>query len=930
MSEVINNTLRLTGQADRFEIPNTGLNVTGGVFGLGGSDTIIGGIAPDLIYGNQGADSLSGNNGDDTIFGGRDNDAIYGNAANDFLMGQRGNDLLFGGLGNDTLLGGRGDDILSGEGGVDVLTGGNGGDEFILQSANAVTDIANPTRITDFNASEGDIIAIDDNLSESNLRLESVSGGTAIRLVSSNVILGFVDNVTPQTLANRFGSLADSVNKNPSSANSLGTFGGGNLPEQSATVKGKLNANDSYELYSFEVQKNLTANINLTGLTADADLELLADLNGDGELGEDEIIANSLGTKTTSEALENIGLDPGKYFIKVIQYEGNTTYDLKLDSLVGNPSDRAGNSLATARNLGTVSEEQVNDFVGTSDTLDYYRVNTLNKGFLDAFIDRNTSDIGIRLIRDANNNNQIDPGEVLVTDTNELSFGNLAAGNYLLEISAKAGDTNYQLNLEASAGSRVGTEALKSIFPGAPIVGELTDNDNPNPLDPTDFADSYLLANTFPDQQVTIDINSHQFDAKLTVIDAFTRQIVAENDDANPNTSNSQVRFTIAPNTNYKIIATSKDSPGLGSYQLTAAINSVTRSSIADDTVAALQITQLPLPVFNEAPREDVKQKTPNTYKLEYKLLTGFLTGNSDDMTAARISSINQNNFGNCAFLAATGSLFSKTNPATANTKSSSSIANILTKNADGTYTARFYSKQADNSFVPQTVTVDAEVVTELEKNGQPADNPGKLFGASAAGETDPNNPEKKPIWGSVLERAYAKWRGEELKKNGYDVTGNGDSIYAPMERLLGRSIEYFSFRDDNQSAVAKVTSSNSPDNLQVEVETSGSTSDANPNNNLFERIQAALAAGRSVTTATGSDGEKLSDQVLVSTHAYSLTDAYVNANGTKRIIVRNPWGSDNGEGKFFEEDTTKVNDGFVEMDYDRYLKLFQDVGISL
>ena len=150
------------------------------------------------------------------------------------------------------------------------------------------------------------------------------------------------------------------------------------------------------------------------------------------------------------------------------------------------------------------------------------------------------------------------------------------------------------------------------------------------------------------------------------------------------------------------------------------------------------------------------------------------------------------------------------------------------------------------------------------------------------------------------------------------------------MERLLGKSVEYFSFRDDTKEATAKVKSSNVAENLEVEVETSGSTPNANPNNNLFERIKAALVAGKSVTTATGSDGEKVSNQVLVPIHAYSLTNACVTESGTKRIIVRNPWGKDNSENKFFDEYPSKANDGFIEMDYDRYLKVFQDVGISL
>ncbi|MBA4445346.1 hypothetical protein FHL01_07550 [Cylindrospermopsis raciborskii CS-506_C] len=57
---------------------------------------------------------------------------------------------------------------------------------------------------------------------------------------------------------------------------------------------------------------------------------------------------------------------------------GNTNYNLNLSatpSII--PPDKAGNTLATAFNLGTLASFTQNDFVGNVDTVDYYRFTVL-------------------------------------------------------------------------------------------------------------------------------------------------------------------------------------------------------------------------------------------------------------------------------------------------------------------------------------------------------------------------------------------------------------------------------------------------------------------------------------------------------------------------------------------------------------------------
>lgn len=73
-------------------------------------------------------------------------DQIIGTAESDYLDGGSGADTLIGGAGNDTLIGGMGNDHL---------TGGTGQDVFVFIGTDLGTDT-----VTDFNAAEGDLLAI--------------------------------------------------------------------------------------------------------------------------------------------------------------------------------------------------------------------------------------------------------------------------------------------------------------------------------------------------------------------------------------------------------------------------------------------------------------------------------------------------------------------------------------------------------------------------------------------------------------------------------------------------------------------------------------------------------------------------------------------------------------------------------------------------
>ncbi|OBQ15310.1 MAG: peptidase S8, partial [Aphanizomenon flos-aquae LD13] len=102
---------------------------------------------------------------------------------------------------------------------------------------------------------------------------------------------------------------------------------------------------DIDDYYSFNVTTPSNVNLNLTGLSADVDLYLL---NSSGT-----VISSSI-YGTTSESITS-QLSAGTYYARVNRYSGNTTYGLSLNATAVAPVDNAGNTLATARNVGTLT-----------------------------------------------------------------------------------------------------------------------------------------------------------------------------------------------------------------------------------------------------------------------------------------------------------------------------------------------------------------------------------------------------------------------------------------------------------------------------------------------------------------------------------------------------------------------------------------------
>ncbi|HTL27701.1 MAG TPA: C2 family cysteine protease, partial [Tepidisphaeraceae bacterium] len=71
---------------------------------------------------------------------------------------------------------------------------------------------------------------------------------------------------------------------------------------------------------------------------------------------------------------------------------------------------------------------------------------------------------------------------------------------------------------------------------------------------------------------------------------------------------------------------------------------------------------------------------------------------------------------------------------------------------------------------------------------------------------------------------------------------------------------------------------------------TSSNTWTASNSNDLISQIEAQLAAGKSVTAACFTNPSGCN---MVTSHAYTVDHIVDNGDGTKSVVVRNPWGVD-------------------------------------
>lgn len=139
------------------------------------------------------------------------------------------------------------------------------------------------------------------------------------------------------------------------------------VDEMGMLVTGSVGSHDSGDFYTFTVDQWTDVVIDLYDLSADVDLALYDE--------ERNFIADSVMGGTEAEYIA-MPIAPGRYFIEVYSFEGDTTYEMAVSGMPGEepPEDAAGSTRDTAFDLGVVPPNgsvSHTDWVGPGDATDY-------------------------------------------------------------------------------------------------------------------------------------------------------------------------------------------------------------------------------------------------------------------------------------------------------------------------------------------------------------------------------------------------------------------------------------------------------------------------------------------------------------------------------------------------------------------------------
>lgn len=218
---------------------------------------------------------------------------------------------------------------------------------------------------------------------------------------------------------------------------------------------------------------------------------------------------------------------------------------------------------------------------------------------------------------------------------------------------------------------------------------------------------------------------------------------------------------------------------------------------------------------------------------------------------------VTQGSIGDC-YLAAAMSSVAAANPELVN--------KAIKDNGDGTYTVRFYEGVGDGGRPKAVkVTVDDDL---------PTAGGGTAKYAKAR--------DKNELWPTVLEKAYAKWKG------GYEKIGNGGSASDVFAALSGKEPDWGTVKEYQPDA-------------------------------LFSQIKDATSEHKPVAAGTFGDEQfSYTNTGLYGNHFYTVLGTS-EENGTKYVQLRNPWGSS-------EPGSDGKDDGIFKLPLADFMKLYDNI----
>lgn len=88
-------------------------------------------------------------------------------------------------------------------------------------------------------------------------------------------------------------------------------------------IEGSLGVTKSHDMYRIRLTSRSESNLISKSSRANADIELIQDMNGNRLLDSGEIVASSRAPRTLRDLISMTGLDPGTYFLRVLAVENS-------------------------------------------------------------------------------------------------------------------------------------------------------------------------------------------------------------------------------------------------------------------------------------------------------------------------------------------------------------------------------------------------------------------------------------------------------------------------------------------------------------------------------------------------------------------------------------------------------------------------------
>ncbi|HEY9800595.1 MAG TPA: C2 family cysteine protease [Leptolyngbyaceae cyanobacterium] len=416
-----------------------------------------------------------------------------------------------------------------------------------------------------------------------------------------------------------------------------------------------VGASDSEDFYRFSLSSRSSLNIVVDGLSANADLQLIEDKNGNSSIDKNDVIASSTKSGNASESILET-LNAGNYFIKVYSKSGDTKYNLKffqnfspssLDFQLNKDTLKATDTLA-------INSASVSDNNGTDDIMKVdFRIKKPDGNYID--------------VADA---------KVFTADSSNKNRASFSYSLSLKSLSLEAG--KYTLEGKAYDESGATSNTVSRTFT----------------VTKADTSQDWFSQN-LSDQKIINLARSLASDGKLSRQDMLDIFRDAQDNSAIDANEVQDMRALVASSTPFKMEDHVK---WLSSQVANGASVGLSANNFESNLVGRWFLGTV-------APTSEYNGK-----KIIYTEAKGNLFGSSNK---ARIGDIDQGRLNNCTFLAALGSTFSRQSDDGGNA-SSSVIDSMIIDNGDDTYTVRFYSGTYYAPGEAQYVTVDRRIPTSI------------------------------------------------------------------------------------------------------------------------------------------------------------------------------------------------------------------------